>query len=54
MVGDHVLDMVGGRAAGMRVIAMAHGAFDEEAFASCPPDRVLRSFEELQALVPEL
>jgi phosphoglycolate phosphatase len=54
MIGDHVLDIVGGRAAGMRAIAIAHGAFYEDSFASCPPDQVLRSFDELRALLPEL
>ena len=54
MVGDHHMDIVAGRAAGMRSLAIAHGKLDEEAFADCPPDSFLRSFADLRALVPEL
>src|SRR5208282_1527700 len=51
MVGDHHMDIVAGRAAGMRSMAMAHGRLDERSFADCPPDRFLRSFAELRALM---
>jgi phosphoglycolate phosphatase len=54
MVGDHHLDIVAGRAAGMRSAAIAHGNLDEKSFADCPPNWFLRSFAELRALVPEL
>ena len=54
MVGDHHMDIVAGRAAGIRSLAMVHGKLDHKAFADSPPDHFLRSFAELQALVPEL
>jgi phosphoglycolate phosphatase len=54
MVGDHHMDIVAGRAAGIRSMAIAHGKLDEVAFADCPPDSFLRSFADLRALVPEL
>lgn len=54
MVGDHPMDIVAGRAAKMRSIAIAHGKLDEKAFADCPPDHFVRSFAELRSLVPEL
>jgi phosphoglycolate phosphatase len=54
MVGDHHMDIVAGRAAGVRSWAIAHGKLDERAFADCPPHGFLRSFAELRALVPEL
>jgi phosphoglycolate phosphatase len=54
MVGDHPMDIVAGRAAGMRSMAIAHGKLDEKAFAECPPDGFLRSFAELRALIGEL
>lgn len=54
MVGDHHMDIVAGRAAGIRSLAMVHGKLDQKAFADSPPDHFLRSFAELQALVPEL
>jgi phosphoglycolate phosphatase len=54
MVGDHPMDIVAGRAAGIRSLAIAHGLLDDAAFAEAPPDRFLRSFAELQRIVPEL
>jgi phosphoglycolate phosphatase len=54
MVGDHHMDIVAGRAAGVRSAAIAHGNIDEKSFADCPPDWFVRSFAELRALVPEL
>ncbi len=55
MVGDHAMDIAAGRAAGVRSLAITHGASAAEAaFAEHPPDRFLRSFAELKALVPEL
>jgi HAD superfamily hydrolase (TIGR01509 family) len=57
MVGDHVMDIVAGRAARMRSIAIVHGAPPagfERAFADSPPDRFVRSFAELRALMLEL
>ena len=54
MVGDHHMDIVAGRAAGLRSLAIAHGRLDDRSFADCPPDGFLRSFAELRALVPEL
>jgi phosphoglycolate phosphatase len=54
MVGDHHMDIVAGRAAGVRSIAIAHGKLDETSFASCPPDSFVRSFAELRAVVAEL
>lgn len=54
MVGDHPMDIVAGRAAGMRAIAIAHGKLDERTFDACPPYCFLRSFAELRALIGEL
>lgn len=54
MIGDHHMDIVAGRAAGVRSMAMVHGKLDESAFQDCPPDQFLRSFSDLRALVPEL
>jgi phosphoglycolate phosphatase len=54
MVGDHHMDIVAGRAAGVRSAAIAHGNLDEKSFSDCPPDWFVRSFAELRALVPEL
>lgn len=54
MVGDHPMDVVAGKAAGVRSIAVAHGKLDERAFEACPPDSFVRSFGELRALVAEL
>jgi HAD superfamily hydrolase (TIGR01549 family) len=54
MVGDHHMDVVAGRAAGIRSLAIGHGKLDKESFADCPPDHFLRSFSDLRALVPEL
>ena len=54
MVGDHHMDIVAGRALGVRSMAIAHGHLDERSFADCPPDSFLRSFADLRALVPEL
>jgi hypothetical protein len=48
------MDVVAGRAAGIRSMAIGHGAIDEASFADCPPDNFLRSFSDLRALVPEL
>ncbi len=54
MVGDHPMDVVAGRAAGMRALAIGHGRLDEAAFADCPPEHYVRSFAELRALVAGL
>ncbi len=54
MVGDHHMDVVAGRAAGIRSMAIGHGRLDEGSFADCPPDAFLRSFADLRALVPGL
>jgi phosphoglycolate phosphatase len=54
MVGDHHMDIVAGRAAGVRSLAMVHGRLDKKAFADAVPDHFLLSFAELKALVPEL
>jgi phosphoglycolate phosphatase len=54
MVGDHAMDIVAGRAAGVRhALAIAHEGVDARTFASSPPDALLRSFDELRAFVEE-
>jgi phosphoglycolate phosphatase len=54
MVGDHAMDIVAGRAAGMRhALAIAHDDVDARTFAASPPDALMRSFAELRAFVEE-
>ncbi len=50
LVGDLHMDIVAGRAAGVRAVAIAHAKLDEAAFARCPPERFVRSFDDLKAL----
>jgi phosphoglycolate phosphatase len=54
MVGDHPMDIVAGRAAGIRTMAIAPLERNESAFVDCPPSYFLRSFAELRALLGEL
>lgn len=49
MVGDHVMDIQAGRAAKMRTIGLLREQ-KLDAFASCPPDFLLKDMAELWAL----
>jgi phosphoglycolate phosphatase len=51
MIGDHPMDVVAGRAAGVRTIAMVHEGFEATPFDAVRPDYVLRSFDELRGLL---
>jgi len=48
MVGDHLMDVRAGRAAGMRTVGLLHPSRPPEFFAAAPPDLVIRSLPELR------
>jgi len=51
-VGDSPHDLVSGRAAGVRTVAVTWGAAGEDVLAAAGPDHLVRSVEELRVLRP--
>ena len=51
MVGDHWMDVMAGRNAGMRTVGLLRGR-PEDFFTPAPPDLLVQDMEELGALVP--
>lgn len=48
MVGDHLMDVVAGRAAGMRTVGLLAPGRPQDFFDAAPPDRVIRQLNELR------
>ncbi|MBI3910918.1 MAG: HAD family hydrolase [Armatimonadetes bacterium] len=51
MVGDHPMDVQGGRAAGMRTVGFLGPDRPESVFAAAPPDAVIRHLSEIAAWI---
>ena len=51
MVGDTNRDILAAKAAGMKSIAVTWGAWNKEQLATCEPDAMVDSFEQIPAMV---
>lgn len=54
MVGDHVMDVLGGKAAGTRTLGLLNPERPPDFFAACAPDGVIRSLPELRRWISPL
>lgn len=51
MVGDHPMDVQGGKSAGMFTVGVVHPPHTRERFDECPPDVFVSSLDELLCLI---
>ena len=51
MVGDHVMDVAGGKAAGMRTLGLLTPERAPDFFAAAAPDGVIRALPELRTWI---